>query len=468
MAITRSRGDVQPQSGNNTQIIIAEQANASWTDISKRVADAYRHQPLITSADLAQTGEIIPNNYFDGQASQNKGIDGPLDISNGLTLSLSGNGTALFFRMLTQDKNPTRFDADGSAYSARTPITVVTSTNIFTGTAGETVTFTVANDLASAVSPVQLTISPGGTPTLLAGRAFGTVTITGTDHMDRDITDNVNFYAGSLGTAQRTNFYFKTVRAASATGFTAGTVAIAGTDGGVRVRFTPQDADLVAYWTAEIAKGNIPNTYYSLILQSATMAIADRTSLVQFECAFLGREANVYSAIDRTSTTRSDASALAYASPDVFPGWRASLNVGSFSLAATSATLTINQNLEYTNVLGGRYQESPPLRGDKRALTVEMNILYDQQNNLSELFTNNQSLRDVSIQMTNTAIGAYPHKFDFQIDEAQLTADPDPGVADFGAIGQTVTIQGISTRRGLSEFRIVADYSDYAELADFS
>ena len=97
-----------------------------------------------------------------------------------------------------------------------------------------------------------------------------------------------------------------------------------------------------------------------------------------------------------------------------------------------------------------------------------MDILYDQENNLSELFTNNQSLRDVSVQMTNTAIGSYPHKFDFQIDEAQLTADPDPAVAGFGAIGQTVTIQGISTRRGISEFRIVADYSDYAELVDFS
>ena len=293
MAITRSRGAVRPQSGNNTQIIIAEQDNANWTDESKLVADAYRHQPLITSADVAQTGEIIPNNYFDGQAAQNKGIDGPLDISNGLTMSLSGNGTALFFRMLTQDKNPTRFDADGSAFTTRSATEVVASTNIFTGTTGATVTFTLANNLSSVASPVQLTITPAGTPMLLAGRAFGTVTITGTDHMDRTITDNVNFYSGSLTTAQRTNFYFKTVTAASATGFTAGTVSIGGTDGGVRVRFTPQDADLVAYWTAEIAKGNIPNSNYSLILQSATMAIADRTSLVQFECAFLGREATV-------------------------------------------------------------------------------------------------------------------------------------------------------------------------------
>ena len=36
MPFTRGRGEVQPQSGNNSQIIIAEQDEASWTDIGKR------------------------------------------------------------------------------------------------------------------------------------------------------------------------------------------------------------------------------------------------------------------------------------------------------------------------------------------------------------------------------------------------------------------------------------------------
>ena len=469
MAFTRPRGMVVPESGNNSQIIIAEQAKGSWTDITKRVGDAYRYQPLITAGDLMQSGEIIPNNYFDGQASQNKGLDGPLDITNGLSLSLSGNGTALFFRMLTQDRNPdaSQTALDSSSYSA-SDVDVVAATAPL-GTDGTETTLTVVASAGSRTgNPVQLEVDLTGAA-LADGRAFGYITITGTDNSDRAITEQVSFYPGALADAVKTNFYFKTVSAASATGFDAGTAEISGRDTASRITFTPQDNELVAYWTAELSKGNIPNTYYSLILQSATMSIADRSSVVMFECSFLGRAANVYTAMDRTSSTRTTLpDTLEFASPDVFPSWRTDIKIGEVTLAATSATLTVNQNLEYTNVLGDRYQASPPLRGDKRLLTVETNVLYDQMNNLSENFEGNTTLSNVNIEMVNDSLGGFPHKFSFQMEAAQLTVDPDPGIAGFGAIGQTVTFQGISTRRNTPDFRIVADYSDYATLTDFT
>ena len=468
MAFLRNRGAVVPESGNNSQIIIAEQAKASWTDTAKRVADAYRFQPLITAGDLMQSGEIIPNNYFDGQASQNKGLDGPLDITNGLTLSLSGNGTALFFRMLTQARNPdgTQTALDGTSYSA-TAVDVVAS-GATLGTDGSTTVLTVVGSAGSRTgNPVQLEVDLTGA-SLAPGRAFGYITITGTDHSDRAITEQVSFYSGALDDAVKTNFYFKTVSAASATGFDAGTAEIDGNDTASQVTFTPQDNELVAYWTAELAKGNIPNTYYSLILQSASMSIADRSSVVQFECSFLGRQANVYQSLAGTATRTTLPDTLEFASPDVFPSWRTDIRVGDLTIAATSATLNVNQNLEYTNVLGGRYQESPPLRGDKRSLTVETNVLYDAMNNLSDNFEGNTTLNNVNIVMLNDSLGGFPHRFSFEMEAAQLTVDPDPGIAGFGAIGQTVTFQGISTRRGTPDFRIVADYSDYQSLPDFT
>ena len=120
-------------------------------------ADAYKFQPLITSADLMQSGEIIPNNYFDGQASQNKGLDGPLDITNGLNLSLSGNGTALFFRMLTQAENPTRTALDGSSYGSRTPVTPANAASL--GTNGSTTDLSATMAAPATDAPVRLTLS---------------------------------------------------------------------------------------------------------------------------------------------------------------------------------------------------------------------------------------------------------------------------------------------------------------------
>ena len=202
------------------------------------------------------------------------------------------------------------------------------------------------------------------------------------------------------------------------------------------------------------------------------MSIADRTSAVQFESSFLGRKANVYTAMDRTSTTRTAFSSLPagteFASPDVFPSWRTDIKIGSITLAATSANLTINQNLEYTNVLGGRYQESPPLRGDKRTISLETNVLYDTANNLSENFEGNTPLNNVSIEMVNDSLGGFPHRFSIEMETAQLMVDPDPGIDGFGAVGQTVTFQPYSPRRGVPDFRIRADYSEYAALTDFS
>ena len=479
MPLVIGKNAVKGQSGSFSRLLIAEQidyASEAAIDVTSPIViaengdktggDFYRLQPLLNSATLAAEGTTIASEFLDGTAAQRKDAAGASDIGGALNLGLSGDGTALVLRMITQDKDPVWHIAGGTGKTLPSSVNVVANGELLKNTAGSA---TIASDLSAVKNPVRLLIVPSATATLAGSR--GIVTITGTDHAGDEIIENVAFTTHNFMLPALTGLWYSTVTNVKSSGWAEAsgkTYGISAKDESVEVLFRPQDEDLVCYWTIEESKGNVPNTYYGAIMQDMAMTIA-RDSLVGLECTFLGRKSRLYSNV-AGGTVRSDASALEYASPDVFSGWQCNFTAENtdIPLSVTGLTFTINQNLEYTNVLGSHFQPSPPIRTSKRLVQVEATVLYSPQNNLSEYFRDNRVLPNCKLTFTQEGLGAYPYEFVIAMEEMQLTADPDPPVADRGLIPQTLTAKAIRSERFPVEYEISARYSKYNKVRVYS
>ena len=479
MPLTTPESGITTQSGNVTQILIAEQANFAdegQVDASSpRVVaangalsggDFYKFQPRINSADIAGEGTTIESAFFDGTAAQSQDAPGPIDIANGMSIAMSGNGTALPLRMLTQAKNPTWNIYGGTGQNIPAAVTLVNAAALAAGTASATVT---GGNLASANSPVQVVVTPTSNAVVgSSGRA--TVTLTGTDNWDRTITETIGFRASTASTAATSRLWYKTVTAVSSAGWEAQsgrTYTVTAQDKSAQVIFTPQDDELVAFWTAEVVKGITPNVYNGLVMQSATIDIT-RDALVAFDCTFLGRRpypyrnlAGVTTPPADLSTWRTDSSGLEEASADVFAGWQGSLTAeNDIRIAMEELTLTFNQELAYTNVLGSQFQNAPPGRDAKRLVSLEATVVYAPQNNYSTYFEGNQPLNNVRLEFNQVGLGSYPYQLALEIEDCQFTADPDPAVADTGTITQTLAMKAVRGRRR-TEYLWRTRYSEY-------
>ena len=484
MPLTTAAGAITSQTGNVSQILIAEQAN--YADETQRDAssprivaangalsggDFYRYQPRINSADIAREGTTLEGTFFDGSSAQSQDAPGPFDIANGFSFALSGNGTALPLRMLTQDKNPewNIYGASGQVIPAE--VQVVADTQTLASTAANA---TIADNLSSTVNPVRLTVTPSGTASVAAGRR-ALITINGTDNWDKPLEEVLAFTSTTATTAATTKLWFKTVTQISSEGWEAAsgkTYGVTARDRSAEVIFTPQDDELVAFWTAEVVKGITPNLYDGLCMQSATIEIT-RDALVAFDCTFLGRRGRLYTNLagDTGSTARrTDASGLETASPDVYGGWQAKLTAenSDIQIALQEMTLTINQELSYTNVLGEQFQVSQPSRDAKRLLSMECTVVYSPENNYSTYFESNQVLPNVKLSFNQTGLGAYPYQFALECDEMQFTSDPDPAVSDPGTISQTLAMKAVRAPGANNEYRIRTRYSDYDRVRVFN
>ena len=488
MPLTTAAGSITSQTGNISQILIAEQAN--YADESQSNAatprvvasngalsggDFYRFQPRINSADIAREGATLEGTFFDGSSAQTQDAPGPVDIANGLSIALSGNGTALPLRMLTQDKNPNWNIYGASGQTIPAAVNVVANTQTLSTAAANA---TIADNLSSTISPIKLTVTPSSTASLATGQTRATITIVGTDNWDAPLIETLSFTSSTATTAATTRLWFKTVTRVTSAGWdeaSGKTYGVSGRDRSVEVIFTPQDDELVAFWTAEVVKGITPNVYYGLCLQSATIEIT-RDALVAFDCTFLGRRGLLYTNLAGETTqgtegqadyrnypAKTDNSGLESASADVFGGWQTTITAenNDIQLAMQEATLTINQELAYTNVLGEQYQVSPPSRDTKRLSQLEATVVYAPENNFSTYFEGNQVLPNVNVRWAQRGLGAYPYELVFEAPECQLTADPDPAVADPGTISQTVTMKAVRSATRAYEYRIRARYSEY-------
>ena len=478
MPLTRAAPQVRPQSGNVSQVLIAEQSNYAdegQVDASSpRVVaangalsggDFYKFQPRINSADIAREGTTIENTFLDGSAAQSQDAPGRSNIANGMSIALSGNGTALPLRMLTQDKNPTWNIFGGTGQNLPGAVNVVANTARLADTAADA---SIADNLSSTANPVRLTVTISASASITGTRAA--IIIEGTDNADNAISETIGFVSVTTRTAT-SRLWYKTVTKVSTQGWdnaSGKTFGITAQDRSAQVIFTPQDRELVAFWTAEVAKGAVPNLYYGLSMDSATMDITD-DALVAFDCTFLGRRARLYRNLAGTTAPPSDitkwatdASGLETASADVFAGWQGILTAENADLqvAMQELTFTLNQELEYTNVLGSEFQSTAPARSGKRLTQLEATVIYDPNNNYSTYFEGNQVIPNVKLQFRQSGLGAYPYLLSFELEECQLTADPDPAVDDAGTITQTVTMKGVRGRRNI-EYLVRARYSEY-------
>lgn len=482
MPLTTAAGAITSQTGNISQVLIAEQENyadQSQTDASSpRVVaadggltggDFYKFQPRINSADIAREGTTLPGTFFDGSAAQSQDAPGPFDIANGFSIALSGNGTALPLRMLTQDKNPTWNIYGGSGQTLPGVVNVVADTQLLSASSADA---SIADNLSSTTNPVRLVIKPSGTATVAAGRR-ATITIEGTDNWDNVIDETFAFTSTSATRETTTKLWYKTVTRVASEGWEAAsgkTYGISAQDKSAQVIFTPQDDELVCFWTSEVAKGITPNVYDGLCMQNATIEIT-RDALVSFDCTFLGRRGRLYTNLagqtydpdDDSVGRKTDASGLETASPDVFGGWQAVLTAetNDIQIALQEMTLTINQELAYTNVLGSQFQVSPPSRDTKRLTQLESTVVYAPENNFSTYFESNQVLPNVQLKFSQTGLGAYPYEFILEADECQLTSDPDPAVADPGTISQTLVMKAVRPQGQTNEYRFRTRYSEY-------
>ena len=481
MPLRTTASGINTQSGNVTQIIIAEQANyadeAQDDARTPRVVsstgrltggDFYKYQPRINSADIAREGTTIESAFFDGSAAQSKDAAGPIDISGGMSIAMSGNGTALPLRMLTQDKNPSWNIYGGTGQAIPAAVTLVASAPLSDGGSNAV----IAENLSSTTNPVQLIITPSNTASIVAG-GRGTITIKGTDNWDTAIEETIQYSSATAKNAATSRLWYKTVTEIASQGWdeaSGRTYAVTARDSSAAVTFTPQDDDLVAFWTAEVAKGVVPNRYYGLCMQSATISIT-REELVAFDCTFLGRRGYLYSNLagDTGPTARrTDAAGLDSASPDVFAGWQGKLTAeNDLTISLSELTLTINQELAYTNALGSQFQLAPPGRGAKRLVQFEVTAHYSPQNDFSTYFESNQVIPNVKLSFDQVGYGAYPYNLTLEAEEMQFTADPDPAVDDAGIITQTLIMKAVRPRAG-SEYRFTTRYSDYDRVRIYS
>lgn len=477
MPITTGRSAINTASGNTTKVLIAEQTNYS-SEAATNVnpgGDFYPEQPRLVSADIAQEGTTIESAELDESAAQTQDAPGPLDVANGFSFLFSGNGLALPLSMLTQDKNPSWSIYGGTGQTIPAQVTVVAATARLQATAGDA---TIADDLASTTNPVKLVINVSAGANFASGVSRALITITGTDHEDTVITETLAVTGTATiwrNTPFTTRLWYKTVTKVTTSGFlddAASTFAITARDRSALVIYRPQDKELVRYWTAEVTKGIVPNLYYGLIMQEATVSIT-RDAQTNFDCTFLGRRAKLYQNLDGDTGPTARATAapmLRKASPEVFGGSQANLTAGNtdIEIAAQEITLTFNQNLGYTNALGDRFQPTPPGRDSKRLVEVEATILYSPENDYSEYFTSNRVIPNLKMNFKNVGYGTYPYEFTLEIPEAQVTADPDPSVDDQGVIAQTLTLKAVKGPGSGTEYRFVTRNSSYIPVRDFS
>ena len=379
----------------------------------------------------------------------------PTEISNGTLTKI----TTVYFASLTSAE-PANFSAGNYslAYDRPPHAEIVTAANgRLTNNVNTAITLegTAATFGNTTVQPVY--IDPDGA-TMLSTALFGYVNITGTDAQDRVIVDRVRYQntTADLARSKVTSAYFKSVTRVTTEGFSAGTFTATAVNVAQNVTFTPS-TELPVFWTIESGKGNRPDTYRNVIPSSTSINFS-REEPVRVVCSVMGGFAELGQGL-RGANTATDRRKLSFSSEDVFSGWQCNITCGNVELAARSATFTIGHNLEASDLLGGKYPPAPPSGAGEREILLTIEMQTDDQNDPRETYDSNTTLDDVHIDLKNVAHGAFPHRLQWQFPSMQITEDPDFVVADFGIVGQTLTLRAIYEAGLEYEFRCLAEYS---------
>ena len=435
-----------------------------------RTGNIYIAQPLITEGDLSAEGTNIEVNWKSGSNAATKSATGPEDIQNGLTMLISGHrGTVLPFGLLTQDPVPNWHILNGSGKTLPSEVTVVNGAELD----GSPAT-TVADTLASTTNPVQLKIALTSAA-LAATTLAGTITIVGTDHDDEVLTEIVSIFniPSALAATQTTDYFYKTVTSVTPSGFTGGNYSITARDTAAEITLRPYDDDTLRLIDAEYTKGLMPNIYERLILQSASLAIPDRNTALQFVCGFLGQQAKLRQNLGGTKgkTARRSLlpSGVTTGSTDIITSWQCALSIGGVDFPISDATLTIERGMEYSNVISRvRYQRIRPSATAKRSVMIAGNIVYAPEIDITSLYRNNITIPDVVIHLIGQTYGGFPVEHRIEMDTCQFEGLGDPSTSGTELITQPFSLRSFYDATGRpSDYRIRIQQSVYDRMIEF-
>ena len=496
MALNFQSADrITPLSSSTDQVLIAE-TSWSWPDVSLPAYDAaniatttpqpapagisdaimadqyavfYQHQPRIVEGGLREDGTLVEIPIKTGNAAMNKYAAGPLDLTDGFTVTGSCDGTALLYRMITQMLDP----GDG------VPVNGSDATAHTLADADLDGAVSVTAIPAAITNPVQVKITPGADAALAGSTASTNIVITGTVQSGRGVNDfvelseTVNYTATEVTASEvkTTDSYFKTVTAITSTDShwdSSGSdseVAFTVEDTSKRVVFTPQDSKLAAYWDIEWTKGTVANLYRRVVANQIDISIT-RTEAILFALTCLGKDARTYQNFYGSTgadATKSSAAALGTASSETYTGWQCELNVNGIRFPLLDSTLTINQNLINSDVIsGGRYQESPPVRDGNRECSLTGTVVFSPENDLSQAFTNNLNWRNIQVILRNQPLAGFPWQTVFRFPQGQLRTSPDPASPRNERITQSFELMMFTEDIGGDlEYSIEADYANY-------
>ena len=120
--------------------------------------------------------------------------------------------------------------------------------------------------------------------------------------------------------------------------------------------------------------------------------------------------------------------------------------MGGVRAPIVNASVSINNNFTYTDVIGGKpEQEIRPYRDGKRGTMCEGEIVFSGQNPIALDFSDNASYEDVVVKAENTDDGTFPFEFRVEFDEAQLSASGDPTSNETGMTTQPFNMRAYST-----------------------
>ena len=305
-------------------------------------------------------------------------------------------------------------------------------------------------------------------PRIETGKDFGKIEVKGTDHTGENIEETLIFTDSNVADDQDSDLYYATVTEVTTENFIEGDFAITAQDKAVRITLSQFDDRPVCFWDGEAAVGLVPQAFFDALIQQLTLAISPDAALA-YDLAVIGRDMKHYTNLagDTGATARkTDASALDFATEDIFSGWQAAISVSGVSAALTDANLVVNQNYSPSAVISGeRTNEAAPIRQGRREITLTGNILYSVENNLQDFFINNYKFNNIDIILSNKNIGAFPWRQIWRIRRGQLETLPAVTAEDDSEVTQAITIRGLPGRGGQgADLEIFLEVSEYTPL----
>lgn len=487
----RKRGDLTDLTGIST----IGDVNAS-TVLSGGEVEITNLYPTIfefvSSSIVNESTQIIPER-ISPTASPLRNQDGMVTCGGDFNMHLHVAGMLLFWKYILMDPEPR---IENPVPSANTPLNTAVTT-LSTATVTDDIVMDVAglkpanaNTASDSIVPCQLTFTLVGTPA-----AGGTIAIKGTDQNDSELQEILEVPATAAAVVTTKNYFksvdtngaiYKDLNAATsarpsvkkgqqnkitfrltegshqrlpATNLTATATALH--DGWT----TP--AKLPHGLTAEIVKGDTPNVYTGLLVNSATLTFAENIdialSFIGYR-GFLRQNIKGEKGADATPTIHEYEADGHFETlnENTFKGWGCAVRVYNNGdepneniIPVTDVTLTVNHSLENPPRYWGQRFPRKPTRTAKREIMLDCTTDYTDEDDYGQYFFENRIYDNAELLILYAAHGEAAYQTLIKLGRAQFTTYTDPEVSEQGPLLQALNIKSLPRTSTSSDELIV-------------